>query len=150
MNPQRLSQEDLTRLAAEPNTTVYEYTHTQLDEPMDMDRVEAYARKVFLCRARYEQEHASYEEDAAREWILATAAKSPEFKHFCTFTHHPIFHHLTRRQAGSTELRNVLGMIEVKRRALAGAPAAEVTAAFQSKVLAHTMSQSSSKSANRK
>jgi hypothetical protein len=149
--PKQLSREDLVRLAAEPDNVVYEYTHTQLEEPMDMDRVEQCTRQLFLLRARYAQEHASYEEDAARAWILEEAA-SPELREFCSFTHHPIFQHLTRKNVGSQDLKKVLGMIDVKRAELAGAPAEKLAADFQSKVVAHTRHQSSSslKRADRK
>ena len=143
VRPKQLSREELARLASDPDNVVYEYTHTQVEEPMDMDRVEQCTRDVFLFRARYAQEHASYEEEAARAWILEEAA-SPELKQFCSFTHHPIFQHLTRKNAGSQDLKKVLGMIDVKRAELAGVPAEKLAADFQSKVVAHTRHHSSS------
>ena len=66
---------------------------------------------------------------------------------FCTHTHKPFFDHLTRLEAGIREFRNVLEMIEVKRRIMEGADEATLLGGFKSRLL-EQYSQSASKSSS--
>ena len=132
---ERLTKERLKELAKDPQVTVYEYNYEQV-EPLPMAQVQEYARKIYLWRCQYQRNNKPYNEEKAREALLAKATEESETMHrFCTYTHKPIFDHLTKTRAGIKEFRNVLEMIEVKDRILNGESEEKLLGAFKSKVL---------------
>ena len=142
--PQRLTNERLKELAKDPQVTVYEYQHDQV-EALPMEQVQEYARKIYLWRCQYQRDHKPYEEAKAREALAEQANQESETMHrFSTYTHKPIFDHLTRLKAGIKEFRNVLERIDVKRRILEGGSEEQLLGAFKAKVLEQYSQPSSS------
>tara|TARA_Y100001970_G_C14127273_1_gene799655 strand:- start:151 stop:633 length:483 start_codon:yes stop_codon:yes gene_type:complete len=145
--PQRLTKQRLKELASDPQTVVYEYQHDQVDA-LPMAQVQDYARKIYLWRCQYQRDNKPYEVTEARRHLTAQAKNDSETMHrFCTYTHKPIFDHLTRFDAGIKEFRNVLEMIDTKRKILEGGDEAALLGSFKSKLL-EQYSQSSRQSSS--
>ena len=142
-----MTKERLDELAKNPQNRVYQYKYDQVDV-LPMAQVQEYARKIYLWRCKYQRDFKPYNESKAREALLEQAkVEGDGMYRFCTYTHKPFFDHLTRLEAGIREFRNVLEMIEVKRRIMEGADEATLLGGFKSRLL-EQYSQSASKSSS--
>lgn len=133
--PQKLTKERLKELAKDSQNVVYEYQYDQV-EALPMAQVQDYARKIYLWRCQYQRDHQPYDEEKARTYLVEKAERDSKAMHrFCTYTHTPIFDHLTHFKSGIKEFRNVLEMVDVKRRILEGGDEATLLGNFKSKIL---------------